>query len=66
MDVLLQKKQDTLKSQFTAMETALQQSQSQGQWLAGQIAPLPARLNPGVPAADYLAETSPPFGLRGP
>jgi flagellar hook-associated protein 2 len=41
MDVLLQQKQDTLKSQFTAMETALQASQSQGQWLSGQIAALP-------------------------
>ena len=42
MDVLLQNKQDTLKAQFTAMETALQQSQAQGQWLAGQIAGLPS------------------------
>src|SRR3954468_6038373 len=40
MDVLLNKKQDTLKAQFTAMETALQQSQAQGQWLAGQLAGL--------------------------
>jgi flagellar hook-associated protein 2 len=40
MDVLLTKKQDTLKAQFTAMETALQASQSQGQWLAGQLAAL--------------------------
>jgi flagellar hook-associated protein 2 len=40
MDVLLAKKQDTLKAQFTAMETALQQSQAQGQWLAGQLAKL--------------------------
>src|SRR3954466_14588490 len=38
MDVLLSKKQDTLKAQFTAMETALQASQAQGQWLAGQLA----------------------------
>jgi flagellar hook-associated protein 2 len=37
MDVLLQKKQDTLKAQFTAMEVALQASQAQGQWLTGQI-----------------------------
>jgi flagellar hook-associated protein 2 len=40
MDVLLNKKQDTLKAQFTAMETALQASQAQGQWLAGQLASL--------------------------
>jgi flagellar hook-associated protein 2 len=40
MDVLLNQKQETLKSQFTAMETALQQSQAQGQWLAGQLAKL--------------------------
>jgi flagellar hook-associated protein 2 len=40
MDVLLQKKQDTLKAQFTAMETALQASQSQGQWLTTQLAQL--------------------------
>src|SRR3954463_4286666 len=40
MDVLLKKKQDTLKAQFTAMETALQASQAQGQWLPGQLAGL--------------------------
>jgi flagellar hook-associated protein 2 len=40
MDVLLNNKQETLKQQFTAMETALQASQAQGQWLAGQIAKL--------------------------
>jgi flagellar hook-associated protein 2 len=40
MDVLLNKKQDTLKAQFTAMETALQASQAQGQWLAGQLGAL--------------------------
>src|SRR4051794_3255319 len=37
MQVLLDKKQETLKAQFTAMETALQASQAQGQWLAGQL-----------------------------
>jgi flagellar hook-associated protein 2 len=40
MDVLLTKKEDTLKAQFTAMEKALQASQAQGQWLAGQLAQL--------------------------
>jgi flagellar hook-associated protein 2 len=40
MDVLLNKKQETLKAQFTAMETALQASQAQGSWLSGQIAAL--------------------------
>ena len=40
MDVLLGKKEDTLKAQFTAMETALQASQAQGQWLASQLAQL--------------------------
>jgi flagellar hook-associated protein 2 len=40
MDVTLQKKQDTLKAQFTAMEKALQSSQAQGQWLTGQITAL--------------------------
>src|SRR3954451_12466308 len=40
MQVLLNKKQETLKSQFTAMETALQASQAQGQWLSGQLAQL--------------------------
>jgi flagellar hook-associated protein 2 len=40
MDVLLTKKQQTLKAQFTAMETALQASQAQGQWLSGQLAAL--------------------------
>jgi flagellar hook-associated protein 2 len=40
MDILLKKKEDTLKTQFTAMESALQASQAQGQWLAGQLASL--------------------------
>jgi flagellar hook-associated protein 2 len=40
MDVLLNKKQETLKAQFAAMETALQASQAQGQWLSGQLAAL--------------------------
>ncbi|MEA2449461.1 MAG: flagellar hook-associated protein 2 [Thermoleophilaceae bacterium] len=37
MDDLLKQKQEMLKQQFTAMEKALSQSQSQGQWLTGQI-----------------------------
>lgn len=41
MDERLQETQDRLKAQFAAMETALSQSQSQQQWLAGQIAGLP-------------------------
>jgi flagellar capping protein FliD len=32
--------QDRLKQQFNAMELALSQNQTQGQWLAGQIASL--------------------------
>jgi flagellar hook-associated protein 2 len=40
MDIILAQKQDTLKAQFTAMETAMQKSQAQGQWLAGQLAGL--------------------------
>src|SRR3954454_14157247 len=40
MDQTLQKKQDLLKSQFAAMEAAMQSSQSQGQWLSGQLAAL--------------------------
>lgn len=44
MDVLLNQKQETLKAQFTAMETAMQKSQAQGQWLSSQLASLlPAR-----------------------
>ncbi|MGZ4201785.1 MAG: flagellar filament capping protein FliD, partial [Thermoleophilaceae bacterium] len=39
-DTRLSDMQDRLKSQFSAMELALQQSQTQGQWLAGQIASL--------------------------
>jgi flagellar hook-associated protein 2 len=35
-------RQTALQAQFTAMETALSQSQSQAQWLSGQIASLPA------------------------
>src|SRR5215212_2956419 len=37
MDQTLAKKQDVLKRQFAAMEAALQASQSQGQWLSGQL-----------------------------
>jgi flagellar hook-associated protein 2 len=40
MDQILAKKQETLKQQFTAMETAIQNSSSQGQWLSGQLAAL--------------------------
>jgi flagellar hook-associated protein 2 len=40
MDEILAKKQDTLKQQFAAMEAALQSSQSQGQWLSGQLSAL--------------------------
>jgi flagellar hook-associated protein 2 len=40
MDVQLQQKQDLLTRQFTNMETALTQSQSEGQWLQGQLAGL--------------------------
>lgn len=41
-DQRLALKQQALQAQFTAMETALAQSQAQGQWLTGQIAGLPA------------------------
>jgi flagellar hook-associated protein 2 len=41
MDDRLNLKEQTLRAQFTAMETALSQSQAQGQWLSGQIASLP-------------------------
>ena len=40
MDDILAKKQETLKQQFAAMEAAMQASQSQGQWLSGQLAAL--------------------------
>ena len=40
MDERLALREQTLRSQFTAMEAALAQSQSQGQWLAGQLAAL--------------------------
>ena len=40
MDDLLAKKQETMKQQFTAMEQAIQNSSSQGQWLSGQLAAL--------------------------
>jgi flagellar hook-associated protein 2 len=40
MDTQLAKKQDILKRQFAAMESALQASQAQGQWLSGQLAGL--------------------------
>jgi flagellar hook-associated protein 2 len=41
-DVRLALKQTTLKRQFSALETALNQMQSQSSWLAGQIAGLPS------------------------
>jgi flagellar hook-associated protein 2 len=41
MDARLALREQTLRDQFTAMETALSQSQAQGQWLTGQIAGLP-------------------------
>jgi flagellar hook-associated protein 2 len=37
MDLRLQSKEDYLRAQFTAMESALAQSQSQSSWLAGQL-----------------------------
>jgi flagellar hook-associated protein 2 len=40
MDDQLERKQELLKAQFAAMETALSRSQSQGNWLAGQLAAL--------------------------
>src|SRR4051794_19325088 len=40
MDGLLAQKQDLLKKQFAAMEAAIQNSSSQGQWLSGQLAAL--------------------------
>lgn len=39
-DQRLALRQQTLQAQFTAMEAALSQSQSQGQWLSGQLASL--------------------------
>ena len=40
MDDMIARKQELLKRQFAAMETALASSQAQGQWLSGQIAAL--------------------------
>lgn len=42
MDQRLALREQTLRAQFTAMETALSQSQAQGQWLTGQLAGLNA------------------------
>lgn len=41
-DYRLDLRRQTLTRQFTALETAMSQMQSQGQWLAGQIASLPS------------------------
>lgn len=41
-DVRLQAKQDQLQQQYSALEVALGKLQSQGTWLAGQIASLPS------------------------
>jgi len=40
MDDRLALKETSLRAQFTAMETALQQSKTQGDWLSGQLAAL--------------------------
>jgi flagellar hook-associated protein 2 len=40
MDELLKRKEQLLRRQFTAMESAMANSQSQGQWLSGQLAAL--------------------------
>jgi flagellar hook-associated protein 2 len=40
MDQRLALKEQTLRAQFTAMESALAQSKSQGDWLSGQLASL--------------------------
>ena len=40
MDVRLATREQALKAQFTAMETALSQAQSQSAWLTSQIAQL--------------------------
>ena len=40
MDQRLELREQALRAQFTAMEAALAASQSQGQWLAGQLAAL--------------------------
>ncbi len=40
MDDILSQKQALLKQQFAAMESAIQNSSSQGQWLSGQLAAL--------------------------
>ena len=40
MDDRLALKEQSLRAQFTAMETALQQSKTQGDWLSGQLASL--------------------------
>jgi flagellar hook-associated protein 2 len=42
MDDRLVLKEQTLRAQFAAMESALSQSQAQGQWLSGQLASLNA------------------------
>jgi flagellar hook-associated protein 2 len=46
-EVRLEKREETLVRQFTAMEKALSQLQSQGTWLAGQIDSLAAGWNNG-------------------
>jgi flagellar hook-associated protein 2 len=40
MDARLTAKQDSLKAQYAALETALAQAQQQGSWLSGQLAGL--------------------------
>lgn len=42
MDTRLALREQSLRAQFTALETALSRSQAQGQWLSGQLAGLSA------------------------
>ena len=41
LDTRLEQREKRLRAQFAALETLLAQSQSQGQWLGGQLAALP-------------------------
>ena len=52
-DVRLADKETALRAQYTAMETAMQQAQSQGQWLSGQVAGLAAN----APVASSSSKT---------
>lgn len=51
-DVRLADKETALRAQYTNMETAMQQAQSQGQWLSGQVSGLTSTAAASTPSTS--------------